>query len=279
MSLVSCSSTKSSPSRTKIQVGLLNSGISVRECNVLTQELELDEQACELVVKDYEPFLNRARMIVSKLPLEIRKTANIEKLSIILKEFPSTTDDEILKAYESKDKEKSDDTKIAERVSTEFDQSFESGDITAAELLKKRRKKLKERNMVGDFYQSNAPSNKNEKPLSKKLQKAFDKSIENIEEEKLSPSELLKRRREKLEERKVIYPNYKNPDYEKRQNELLDKKLGNKFTTDDCNASPHSTSCTQGPNSADYSNYPSVPRKVEPVAEPVAPMPIEPSSD
>lgn len=102
-------------------------------------------------------------------------------------------------------------------------------------------------------------------------------------DEKLSPSEALKKRREELEKRNKNYPIYKNADYEIKQNKLLNKKLNDRFITDGCNASPYSSSCTQGPNSRDYSNHPEALQKIAPAPAPVpvptAPTPVEPTLD
>lgn len=71
-----------------------------------------------------------------------------------------------------------------------------------------------------------------------------EKNNEINSKEKYSPSELLKRRREKLEERNKNMVEKKIEDINPRNS-----------ITDGCNTSPYSNSCTLGPNTPNYLNH------------------------
>lgn len=82
------------------QAVMAKSGITLRQCQDLRDQLKLSKDSCDLLASEYEPYFVRAREIARKHYQKNKKNISIEKIAIVLKEFPTTTDSEILRSLD-----------------------------------------------------------------------------------------------------------------------------------------------------------------------------------
>lgn len=102
LTIAGCSTIPSSAKIHKIQLGLLKSGITTQQCKAIVNELDLEPISCQLIIQQYEPFIKKATDIITKVPNKYKNNPDheyIEKVSVILKEFPTTTEKEIIDTF------------------------------------------------------------------------------------------------------------------------------------------------------------------------------------
>lgn len=80
---------------------IAKSGITLEQCKSLRDQLKWKTDSCDLLALETEPYIIRAKKIVIKAKQETDYDASVEKIARILKEFPETTDEEILKGLNS----------------------------------------------------------------------------------------------------------------------------------------------------------------------------------
>ncbi|NOS93407.1 MAG: hypothetical protein HOP30_15920 [Cyclobacteriaceae bacterium] len=83
----------------RTQVTFLESGINLTQCKNIRDRLSLDPKSCGSLEAHYVPFLERAKKVVDRLPEKMRTgqdAISVKKVADILKEFPETTDSEML---------------------------------------------------------------------------------------------------------------------------------------------------------------------------------------
>lgn len=83
--------------QTNAKFVIARSGITLEQCKSLRDQLKWKTDSCDLLAIEAEPYIVRAKKIAMKAKQETNYDASVEKIAQILKEFPETTDEEILK--------------------------------------------------------------------------------------------------------------------------------------------------------------------------------------